>query len=70
MAAEYRVSCRMVHRHNFIEGVRALIIDKDNAPRWDPADLAGVTELMLDEIFSELPAEEEWTPLLDPQAVS
>ena len=70
MAAEYRVSCRMVHRHDFIEGVRALIIDKDNSPRWEPATLAEVTDLMLDEIFAELPSDEEWTPLLDAPTAS
>jgi enoyl-CoA hydratase len=43
--------------------VRALIIEKDNQPRWDPPTLAGVTEAMLEEIFAPLPAEEEWSPL-------
>jgi enoyl-CoA hydratase len=65
MAAEYRVSARMVHRHDFIEGVRALIVDKDNAPRWEPDMLGDVTEEMLDAIFAELPSDEEWTPLVD-----
>ncbi|MGZ8363767.1 MAG: enoyl-CoA hydratase/isomerase family protein [Caulobacteraceae bacterium] len=61
LAAEYRASCRMVHRHDFIEGVRALIIDKDGAPVWSPATLGEVTEDMLDAIFAELPSDEEWT---------
>ncbi len=52
----------MVHTHDFIEGVRALIIDKDNAPRWDPATPAGVTDAMLDAIFAPLPEDEAWTP--------
>jgi enoyl-CoA hydratase len=65
MAAEYRVSTRMVHRHDFIEGVRALIVDKDNAPRWDPDTLAGVSDEMLNAIFAELPSDEEWTPLVE-----
>jgi enoyl-CoA hydratase len=55
----------MVHRHDFIEGVRAVIVDKDNAPRWDPDSLDGVTEEMLDAIFAELPPDEEWTPLVE-----
>ncbi len=63
MRQEYRVACRVSKRHDFIEGVRALIVDKDNQPKWDPATLAGVTEAMLDEIFAALPAGEEWTPL-------
>jgi len=63
MAMEYRIGARVVQRHDFLEGVRAVIIDKDNAPRWDPPSLEGVTEPMLDSIFAPLPSVEEWTPL-------
>lgn len=63
MAMEYRIGARVVGRHDFIEGVRAVIVDKDNAPKWSPATLAGVTDAMLDAIFAPLPPDEEWTPL-------
>jgi enoyl-CoA hydratase len=63
MAVEYRIGARVVQRHDFIEGVRAVIVDKDNAPRWDPATLEDVTEAMLDAIFAPLPADEEWHAL-------
>ena len=63
MAMEYRIGARVVQRHDFIEGVRAVIVEKDNAPKWDPPTLEGVTEAMLDEIFAPLPSAEEWTPL-------
>ena len=63
MAMEYRIGARVVQRHDFLEGVRAVIVDKDNAPRWDPPTLEGVTEAMLDAIFAPLPSAEEWTPL-------
>ncbi len=63
MVQEYRIACRVAQRHDFIEGVRALIVDKDNKPAWNPPALAGVTDAMLDEIFAVLPADEEWTPL-------
>ena len=63
MAMEYRIGARVVQRHDFLEGVRAVIVDKDNAPKWSPATLEGVTEAMLDEIFAPLPADQEWTPL-------
>jgi enoyl-CoA hydratase/carnithine racemase len=36
---------------DFIEGVRALIIDKDNAPRWSPAALADVQPQAVDAFF-------------------
>jgi len=65
MAVEYRIGARVVQRPDFIEGVRAVIVDKDNAPRWDPASLDGVTEAMLDAIFATLPADEEWHALPD-----
>ena len=63
MAMEYRIGARVVQRHDFQEGVRAVILDKDNAPRWDPPTLAGVTEAMLDGIFAPLASAETWTPL-------
>ena len=63
MAMEYCIGARVVQRHDFLEGVRAVIIDKDNAPRWRPESLEGVTPALLDEIFAPLPAGQEWTPL-------
>jgi enoyl-CoA hydratase len=63
MAVEYRIGARVVQRPDFIEGVRAVIVEKDNAPKWSPATLEGVTDILLDEIFSALPPDEEWTPL-------
>jgi enoyl-CoA hydratase len=63
MAMEYRIGARVVRRHDFLEGVRAVIVDKDNAPRWDPPTLEAVSDALLDEIFAPLPPEEEWTPL-------
>ncbi len=65
MVMEYRIGARVVARHDFLEGVRAVIIDKDNAPRWSPATLEGVSETLLDEIFAPLSAGQEWTELPD-----
>jgi enoyl-CoA hydratase len=63
MVMEFRIGARVVQRHDFIEGVRAVIIDKDNAPRWDPATLEGVTPAILDAIFAPLTPPEEWRAL-------
>jgi len=63
MRSEYRIASRVCALHDFQEGVRALIVDKDNAPVWNPATLAAVTDATLDQIFAPLPAEEEWSPL-------
>jgi enoyl-CoA hydratase len=62
MRAEYRLAARMMLRPDFAEGVRAVLIDKDNAPRWDPATPEGVSAETLDEIFAPLAENEEWTP--------
>jgi enoyl-CoA hydratase len=58
MRMEYRIARRVVSRPDFQEGVRAALIDKDNAPRWSPSRLEEVTEEMLDEIFAPLGEEE------------
>jgi enoyl-CoA hydratase len=63
MRMEYRIASRVLLRPDFAEGVRAVIVDKDNAPKWDPATPEGVTDDLLDSIFAPLPADEEWTPL-------
>jgi enoyl-CoA hydratase len=63
MAMEYRIASRVIVRPDFAEGVRAVIIDKDNAPKWDPTTPEGVTEDLIDDIFAALPAQEEWKPL-------
>lgn len=41
---EYRLTQHIMQRHDFFEGVRALLVDKDQAPQWRPAQLAEVTE--------------------------
>lgn len=62
MRQEYAVGSRVVQRHDFLEGVRAVIVDKDNAPRWDPATPDGVSDHLIDQIFAPLPEGEEWNP--------
>jgi len=63
MAMEYALGGRVVQTHDFQEGVRAVIVDKDNAPQWSPADLSGVTNETLEALFAPLPADEAWSPL-------
>lgn len=63
MAMEYRLAARVLVRHDFAEGVRAVIVDKDHAPKWNPPTPEGVTDEELDAIFASLPANEEWKAL-------
>jgi Enoyl-CoA hydratase/isomerase len=42
---------RCFEHREILEGVRALVIDKDNAPRWDPAQLADVSPPMVAAFF-------------------
>lgn len=66
MRAEYALACHVVRTHDFIEGVRALLIDKDQEPRWEPLLPEEVTDAMVNDLFAPLPAGQEWTPF--PQA--
>ena len=58
MKMEYRIGARMVCTENFIEGVRAVLVDRDNDPKWVPADLASVDEELVDSFFAPLGADE------------
>jgi len=62
MAMEYRIASRVLVLPDFAEGVRAVIVDKDQAPQWNPPTPEGVTDAMLDAIFAPLAPEEEWKP--------
>lgn len=63
MVIEYRIASRVLMRPDFSEGVRAVIVDKDNAPKWNPATPEEVSDELLDAIFAPLSANEEWKPL-------
>ncbi|ATE54623.1 enoyl-CoA hydratase/isomerase family protein [Actinosynnema pretiosum] len=43
LAQDLRVSSACLRDHDLVEGIRAQIVDKDRAPRWSPATLAGVS---------------------------
>ena len=48
---EYRVVCAIKAEHDFYEGIRAQLIDKDRNPKWQPATLAEVSEAEVDRYF-------------------
>jgi enoyl-CoA hydratase len=43
LSREYLAALEVFGSHDFVEGIRAAIIDKDRNPTWQPPDLAGVT---------------------------
>ena len=52
MTIEYRMSQRCMQTgHDFFEGVRALLIDKDQKPKWNPPTIEGVTPALVEEHF-------------------
>jgi enoyl-CoA hydratase len=57
MKAEFRIVSRVIYAKDFYEGVRAVIIDKDLAPRWNPPTLAQVSEADVENYFAPLPRE-------------
>ena len=59
MRTEFRIVSRVARGHDFFEGVRAVVLDKDNAPKWNPATLEGVTDAAVDRYFQPLGAGEE-----------
>jgi enoyl-CoA hydratase len=58
MQAEFRIVSRIVAGEDFYEGVRAVIIDKDNAPRWRPPRLEDIPEAEVERHFAPLGAGE------------
>ncbi|KAI0207420.1 3-hydroxyisobutyryl-CoA hydrolase, mitochondrial [Lamellibrachia satsuma] len=56
---EYRMSQQCVKGHDFYEGVRAVLVDKDQSPAWDPATVQQVTDDMVDRYFAPLPEDVE-----------
>ncbi|MEO7504300.1 MAG: enoyl-CoA hydratase/isomerase family protein [Sphingomicrobium sp.] len=62
MRMEYGIMVRLIHHPDFREGVRALLIDKDNKPGWRPSNPASIGDRDVDAFFEPLPIEEQWRP--------
>jgi enoyl-CoA hydratase len=58
MRTEFRLASRILDRPDMVEGVRAVVVDKDNAPRWQPSRLADVTEAAVQAMFAPLGEQE------------
>ena len=56
MVMEYRMAQRVMQGGDFFEGVRAVVVDKDQSPKWSPATLAEVSAAAVDSYFVPPPA--------------
>lgn len=52
---EFRLAIRAMQGRDFFEGVRAMLVDKDGAPSWQPADLGAVSPEAIQAAFRPLP---------------
>jgi enoyl-CoA hydratase len=56
LIVEYRLATRMMRQPDFLEGVRAAIIDKDRSPKWHPPSLSQVSAAFVESFFEPLPS--------------
>jgi enoyl-CoA hydratase len=60
MRQEYRLTCHFLQNHDFREGIRAVILDKDQSPKWQPATLEEISSEMVQAYFAPLNELEEF----------
>ena len=53
LTLDYHLAMRMIRRADYIEGVRAVLVDRDNAPKWSPNSLKLVDQALLDALFDK-----------------
>ncbi len=61
MSMELGLSLKFVSGDDFAEGVRALLVDRDNAPLWKPAKLGDISEMNVATYFVPLVQEQRLT---------
>ncbi|KAJ0051986.1 hypothetical protein Pint_00010 [Pistacia integerrima] len=65
LVREYRMVCHVMRGEiskDFLEGCRAILLDKDKNPKWQPSKLELVSDSMVDRYFSPV-NDEEWEDL-------
>lgn len=58
LALDYRLAVRLVSAHDFMEGVRARIVDKTGDPRWRPASLTDLGAAGIERLLAPMPGAE------------
>ncbi|KAL2461002.1 3-hydroxyisobutyryl-CoA hydrolase 1 [Abeliophyllum distichum] len=72
LVREYRMVCNVMQGEtskDFFEGCRAILVDKDKNPKWEPSKLEQVTEDMVDRYFSKI-NDEDWEDLNLPRRLN
>ncbi|HEY4161564.1 MAG TPA: enoyl-CoA hydratase/isomerase family protein [Dongiaceae bacterium] len=59
---DFRLSQNLLDGHDFLEGIRAFVIERDEKPVWQPGDIASVSEGELDQLFGPILGVPDWTP--------
>jgi enoyl-CoA hydratase len=59
LALEYRTSNAALRSHDLREGIRAQLIDKDGAPRWQEREIGKIATSVIEEYFAPLSDEPE-----------
>ena len=70
LETEYRMAVHCLVRADFQEGIRTLLVDKGDIPRWNPATLAGVTPQMVEAVFAPVGVRELILPPRPPSLVA
>lgn len=55
---DFRIAQRLIHRADFYEGIRAILVDKDNTPNWSPSELNRVQSEQVSACFEPLENDE------------
>jgi len=54
LIVEYRLAIRFLAQPDLYEGIRAVIIDKDHAPKWQPSSVGEVSDASVEAFFAPL----------------
>lgn len=58
---EFALSLRLLDNPNCYEGIRAILVDKDKSPRWEPSTIEDVDDRAISEYFAPPTETEAWT---------
>ncbi|XP_051123686.1 3-hydroxyisobutyryl-CoA hydrolase 1-like isoform X2 [Andrographis paniculata] len=71
LVREYRMVCHVMLgevSNDFVEGCRAILLDKDKNPKWEPSKLECISSEMVDRYFSRVHDDNDWEDLKLPMS--